>query len=559
MDGIRAQWLSHLVSTAPAGRETAEAGLRQLYAAAGLPEPKLFFWFGSPFRAAGATALLCGAEDSLWGQLLEGMDRDKRRKPWLDDLRAEICRMANADWAAAVKAAGPSLLPAQMMRQGRPMKSLQQPVVMSRIRLYKDVGASSGWLNTKDPLYIAEKSFRDVLSGQGQWSAINPMLGQTFYQTYMFLTAACDEAELGAREAPPALAGLWAVARSAGLWWPFDNAVVISDRPSEVHLDAQSRPHRGDGPAITFRDGERAWAWEGRAFRREWIEEPEKLSPRELKQFEKSFRDHVSARTGLGPAKPAAGKPSAILKADLPAESEERLGLLRHHNKGRLPFYERYVDGQYEKVWAELLALGPAVRQDPHAADALAVAFETMRRVNENVVTVAARLDDLGYEFTGDAHKPPGKKTRKLVDKLEKRLGALPLSLRAFYEVVGSVDWIGRHPALMREGDIVAPDPLVVFDVEDVLNLVDSEDNEAEGVIPIAPDDLHKADVSGGPPYEIAVPELAADGKLLNERHALYFVEYLRLVFRHGGFPGYSDMDGAPQELARLSKDLAPF
>jgi hypothetical protein len=75
----------------------------------------------------------------------------------------------------------------------------------------------------------------------------------------------------------------------------------------------------------------------------------------------------------------------------------------------------------------------------------------------------------------------------------------------------------------------------------------------------IAPDDLHKANTSGGEPYEIAVPDLCADGKLLNERHDLYFIEYLRLVFRFGGFPGYDGVDPLPTELALLGQSVIDF
>jgi hypothetical protein len=95
-----------------------------------------------------------------------------------------------------------------------------------------------------------------------------------------------------------------------------------------------------------------------------------------------------------------------------------------------------------------------------------------------------------------------------------------------------------------------------VFPVEEALALCE---DGVESII-IAPDDLHKANTSGGEPYEIEVPDLGADGKLLNERHELYFVEYLRLVFRFGGFPGYDGIDRAlPPELASLRAGLIPF
>jgi hypothetical protein len=85
-------------------------------------------------------------------------------------------------------------------------------------------------------------------------------------------------------------------------------------------------------------------------------------------------------------------------------------------------------------------------------------------------------------------------------------------------------------------------------------------EDEGEAVVTIAPDDLHKANTSGGEPYEIAVPDLRADGELLNERHHLLFVDYLRLCFRFGGFPGYDGIDrGIPPEIESLRKDLLAF
>ncbi len=115
---------------------------------------------------------------------------------------------------------------------------------------------------------------------------------------------------------------------------------------------------------------------------------------------------------------------------------------------------------------------------------------------------------------------------------------------------------MGEHQSVAPRNDSVAPDPLVVFSIDEALEGFDGD----EGVIDIAPDDLHKANTSGGEPYQIAVPDLRADGRLLGERHDLYLVQYLRLVFRYGGFPGYDGVDIAlPAELAKLRDGLTPF
>jgi hypothetical protein len=48
-------------------------------------------------------------------------------------------------------------------------------------------------------------------------------------------------------------------------------------------------------------------------------------------------------------------------------------------------YLARYLDGEHEQVWAELVALGAAVRDEPLYSDAWAIACETMRRVRHNI------------------------------------------------------------------------------------------------------------------------------------------------------------------------------
>src|SRR5262245_66421957 len=99
-----------------------------------------------------------------------------------------------------------------------------------------------------------------------------------------------------------------------------------------------------------------------------------------------------------------------------------------------------------------------------------------------------------------------------------------------------------------------------VYGAEDALSQLDGSDEDGSTGIAIAPDDLHKANTSGGDPYEIAVPDERADGEVQNERHRVLFVEYLRLCFEFGGFPGYEGQDrNLPAELATLRSGLIPF
>jgi hypothetical protein len=295
--------------------------------------------------------------------------------------------------------------------------------------------------------------------------------------------------------------------------------------------------------------------------------QPETVPPRDYKGFDPTFGKYVASRVGSPAATKKRAKPASILKSALPSDPVARLEQLRTHTGGKLPRFERYKAGEHREVWAELVALGAAVREDPIAADALAVAYETMQRVEANVRTLVQRLTAMRYVFTSEndprgsiarPHVAPDASVRKAIAIFEKEAGALSLSLRAFYEVVGEVNLIGSHEVIDPKGNTVAIDPLVVYGFNEGLAEYDDDDDTPSGIT-IAPDDLHKANVSGGDPYEMSIPDLRADGELLNERHNLFFVEYLRLCFRYGGFPGYEGRDGVPSVLATLSAELIAF
>jgi hypothetical protein len=95
------------------------------------------------------------------------------------------------------------------------------------------------------------------------------------------------------------------------------------------------------------------------------------------------------------------------------------------------------------------------------------------------------------------------------------------------------------------------PDPLVVYPPSVALDeldeyLEDKEERDKNGwpyAIVIAPDFYHKEDVSGGPPYSVAVPATTNDPPLDYEERGISFVEYLELSLQYGGFPGLEECD----------------
>jgi hypothetical protein len=246
-----------------------------------------------------------------------------------------------------------------------------------------------------------------------------------------------------------------------------------------------------------------------------------------------------------------------------------------------MTYHERYQAGEHVAVWRELTALGALIRAPELIDDAWAVAEETMTRVATNIDRIIERLADRSYQFevypdgtvppaTLPAHGRPDTALLANVVELEQGVGPIPQSLRAFWQVVGTVSLIGRAP----EGWPDYSDPLFVSPPDYALFELRQRGPGGEGAFMcgLAPDVLHKDNVSGGAEYAIALPNPSADATFEQEWRGIGFVPYLRVaILEWGGFPGLSPDN--PQEKWRhkypcaqqpvwfgeLTKDLLPF
>ena len=173
-----------------------------------------------------------------------------------------------------------------------------------------------------------------------------------------------------------------------------------------------------------------------------------------------------------------------------------------------------------------------------------------MTRCRRNLEVLHGRLAAAGWEF----NEPAGALVSPAADALsriaewESRVGALPLSLCAFVEIVGAVNFTGRLPAFAGHDGEPYPDPLVVDPVEHLL-AYDPEQwlTRRTYSIDFAPDEFHKEDVSGGPPYALHMPSAAADVRVRDEWHRTTFVDYLRRSLIAGGLPGWRRRGTAPE------------
>lgn len=273
-------------------------------------------------------------------------------------------------------------------------------------------------------------------------------------------------------------------------------------------------------------------------------------------------------------------------------------------------FLDRYRQGEHEQVWAELEALGADVRTEPLLMnEGCAVAYETMRRVRHNLDLLIPRLHHIGYQFGKDftyglndqdaleltqqapIFAEPASDVDLRIKELEGIAGALPLSLQAFYRIVGSVNLVGKLPAwekLKPEGienltQFVREhpdfdwsnysldhglDPLFIWSVDMAVTMARDLKSMADAVgdelmpypLDIAPDYHSKYGKGGSGPYIVELPCLAADATLLQEWHHTTFVNYLRISLRWGGMPGLARTKRPPEsDIAYLTESFLPI
>jgi hypothetical protein len=163
------------------------------------------------------------------------------------------------------------------------------------------------------------------------------------------------------------------------------------------------------------------------------------------------------------------------------------------------------------------------------------------------------------------------------VAELEALLGMLPLSVRAWYEDAGGVNFVGDHPgwrALLPESNTDAPtnpgdylnpmhvlNPLFVFPMDET-RLAHyrtwAKPQPTGSHLTLADDEYGKYLDGTKYFYDIRVPTAAMDATFVY--HGQTFIGYLRDCFRWGGFPGWAKLEQRPKEdLAFLTRELLPL
>ncbi|WP_405011586.1 DUF6745 domain-containing protein [Kitasatospora sp. NBC_01539] len=233
-DAATARWRAVAAATGPADRTRTERAVRAAYRAAGLAEPGLVRWYGSPLEAARA-ALHLHAEGAV-------SVRDAvRTRPWEQARTALHGRIGAQGWAGLWALTGGELLPQTQGLAGR-----LREAVLDRLAPEAPAGA--------DPDARTRAAAERTAT---RLALLDAVLGQ---HDAPWL-AAFDAA--GALDGPDGLGPLAEVAAQTGWWWPYEGVVLIAERPVALHRDEAGRLDRADGPALAFADGFALHAWRG--------------------------------------------------------------------------------------------------------------------------------------------------------------------------------------------------------------------------------------------------------------------------------------------------------
>jgi hypothetical protein len=233
----------------------------------------------------------------------------------------------------------------------------------------------------------------------------------------------------------------------------------------------------------------------------------------------------------------------------------------------------RYLGGETRAVWDELRALGARAQDDEHHEEALEIARETMRRARNDIDLIAERLPAIGYRFANPerARVPPTPGDLEAIVRFEREVGPLPLSLRAYFEIVGAVDFTQAYAQMERGANepsslraLGARDPLLLPGAAEFLSDRTARDAGPKRMAFFM--DACEKTGAGGDYVYVELPRLSSDC-LLDAREP--FVDYLRNAVTRGGFRGHAHQEegdtwghgiGPARELiAPVIQALVPF
>jgi hypothetical protein len=280
---IREEWISIGLTTGPDDVELRDRSIDLAYRAAGLDPPRVRILLRSPLEGTiGAHLLSQGeveARDQVEGDVaarvrdqVGAQARDLVGAQARDQVVVQVRDQVGAQLATEVVFGVRAQVEAQVWAQVRHRVGAQVRDQVE-VRVRDQVGAQA-----------REQTGR---AGYGSHDAHWPASYEAF------------RVQFGACIAPAE--GLWGLTRSTGWWWPFRGAVILTPRPSELHM-ASGRLHRDGGPALAYPDGFALWRLNGVAVP-DWLAATpaDAIDPRRLPAIPNaSVRREFIRKVGIG-------------------------------------------------------------------------------------------------------------------------------------------------------------------------------------------------------------------------------------------------------------------
>ena len=342
--GWREKWIADGFRTGPADRRSAEQAIRIMYGAAGLAPPRII-WCGSPLALA-LTHSLSALPDALeaWHRYWAEQARSRFVAP---PLRASIDESLRMSWGGpGWTRDGAIASVAEVVRDSvgqamlRGLKRTVEPWVFHAVvgaldlrgtfrsirhSIWQAVGEFlDGWFpfagvpgdHAADPTHAGsagvipprrlalERWFRHFAFGQhdADWLAVLDYFRDLDFHGW------------GARS--DALAGLLALARSAGWALPRRRICWVSERPVLIQRDTAGRLHGANGPAIVYPDGWQACFWHGVPVHASWLASGKDLDPRVVLTWTRAEQRSALAEIAGGWLAVVTRLPTRIVDAD---------------------------------------------------------------------------------------------------------------------------------------------------------------------------------------------------------------------------------------------------
>ncbi|MEU8790770.1 DUF6745 domain-containing protein [Streptomyces sp. NPDC048643] len=237
-------WRAAAVRTGAGDRTVAEEGVRLAYRQAGLDAPARIVWARSPHEAVRILMGAASAEGTGLGDTGPGVRETVVGRPWAAARQRANRQLGPEGWSGHWRATGAALWESTRTLTERVRSAIVEDLATDRRE---------------------ESRIRLLL--------LDATLGQH------------DAPWLSAFD-PDSLAGIAAVAREAGWWWPYEKVAVISERPLSLHRDEAGRLDRGDGPALRYGDGFELYAWRGMPVPSTFLDELTALTPERIREEE---------------------------------------------------------------------------------------------------------------------------------------------------------------------------------------------------------------------------------------------------------------------------------